>query len=86
MELETAPVAPEKTCAPTNESLVNAPIVVIEFEFSDAAPVPRELIAETLKSTLIPTGSVRIVAIVAVLTVSTYVVQVEPALDEYSMR
>ena len=77
---------PEKTSAPANGSLVNALIVVIEFEFSDAAPVPRELMAETLKSTLIPTGSVRIVAIVAVLTVSTYVVQVEPELDEYSMR
>ena len=86
MELETAPVVPEKTSAPANGSLVKAPIVVIEFEFSDAAPVPRELMAETLKSTLIHTGSVRIVAIVAVLTVSTYVVHVEPPLDEYSMR
>jgi hypothetical protein len=77
---------PEKTSAPANGSFVNEPIVVIEFELSDAAPVPRELMAETLKSTLIPTGSVRIVAIVAVLTVSTYVVHVEPPLDEYSMR
>jgi hypothetical protein len=77
---------PEKTSAPENGSLVKAPIVVIEFEFSDAAPVPRELMAETLKSTLIPTGSVRMVAIVAVLTVSTYVVHVEPELDEYSIK
>ena len=60
--------------------------MVTEFELSDDALVPRELIAETRKSTLIPTGSVRIVAIVAVLTVSTYVVQVEPALDEYSIK
>ena len=79
-------MVPEKISAPANGSLVKALNVVIEFEFSDAAPVPRELMAETRKSTVIPTGSVRIVAIVAVLTVSTYVVHVEPALDEYSMR